>query len=437
MLVEATLAAAAAGTLLLVAAARRSQRRFRDRRLGIAGACGLQDARVEGGVVRGRHGTLTVEIDVERDRGGANAVVTVSGLAPVLSIERTSFGARVWEAVGGSDLQIGDPAFDADVVIGSSDPAVAHALLDGATRQRLRDLLGAGRPLSVRGGSLTASLLKPVGRPDHFTVEAVGALLDVAHRLEAPASLAARLADTARNDVLDAVRSKCLHALLDTQAAHPETQKALRAALRDTSPEIRLLAARTLGAEGDPVLRDLMVDPLQPDAVAEAAVVALGPRLTLATARGMLVRAGSSRVRSGAAALRVVAQGGAPEVPFVAELLARVRGGLAIAAIEALATIGGPAVEAPLVGALAAGEPAVAAAAARALARWGTIGAVAALRAAEQRGVEVGPPARTAIAAIQSRLPGASPGQVSLAGASGELSVVESTDGRVSLETEE
>jgi hypothetical protein len=437
VLIEATLTAAVVGTIVLIVASRSSERRSLDSRRRIAEACGLEDMRFDRGVVRGRHGSLTVQIDIDRERGGANAVVTLRGLVPVLQIERTTFGARVREAIGGGDLEIGDPGFDAEVVIGSSDPAIACALLDGATRRCIRDVLGAGYPFSVRGGTLTASLLKHVGRRDPFTVETVGTLLDVAHRLEAPQSLEARLADVARNDPLGSVRSKALQVLLDTAAAHPETQKALRAAVRDASAEIRLLAARALCAEGEPVLRDLVVDPLQPDAVVEAAVIALGPRLTLATARGMLVRADSGRVRSGTAALRVVAQGGAPEVPFVVDLLMRVRGGLAIAAIEALATIGGPAVEAPLVQALGAGEPAVAAAAARALARWGTVAAVPALRTAEARGVEVGPPARTAIAAIQSRVTGATPGQVSLAGASGEVSVVDSIDGQVSLEKDE
>jgi hypothetical protein len=44
---------------------------------------------------------------------------------------------------------------------------------------------------------------------------------------------------------------------------------------------------------------------------------------------------------------------------------------------------------------------------------------------------------RAAIAAIQARLTGATPGQVSLAGAAGEVSVVDSPDGRVSLNTED
>ena len=217
-----------------------------------------------------------------------------------------------------------------------------------------------------------------------------------------------------------------------------ETGRAVRAATRDPDPAIRLTAARALGTEGEPILRELVVDPLQSDAIGEAALAALGPRVTIATARGVLVRADSARVRSGGAALRLVAQGGEPEVPLVADLLMRVHGALAIAAIEALATIGGPAVEAPLVEALRATEPAVAAAAARALARRGSVGAVAALRDAERRGGEVAGPARTAIAAIQARLPGASPGQVSLAdGDAGQVSIASANDGSVSLPPDE
>jgi len=107
---------------------------------------------------------------------------------------------------------------------------------------------------------------------------------------------------------------------------------------------------------------------------------------------------------------------------------------IAVAAAEALAETATPEAEAPLIAALGSLVPGLPPAAARSLGRVGTARAVPALRDAEERGGEVRRAAREAIALIQSRLVGATPGQVSLAGGeAGHLSVVGATDGRVSL----
>jgi HEAT repeat protein len=110
---------------------------------------------------------------------------------------------------------------------------------------------------------------------------------------------------------------------------------------------------------------------------------------------------------------------------------------IAVAAVEALGETCAPAAEGPLTSALGSSVPGVPAAAARSLGRLGTARAVPALRDAEDQGGEVRRAAREAIALIQTRLTGATPGQVSLAGASGELSVVDPADGRVTLDTDE
>jgi HEAT repeat protein len=182
------------------------------------------------------------------------------------------------------------------------------------------------------------------------------------------------------------------------------------------------------------VLQALAADPEVDDAIAAAAIDALGARFALADARAVLPRAiGAGRVRTAVAALSVVGRGGGAEVPGLADVLSRTEGLIAVAAVRALAAIGGPSVEAPLVAALRGPQPLVAAAAAAALASCGGVASVPELKAAEARGGDIRRAAREAIAAIQSRLTGASPGQVSLASGGGEVSVVDSADGRVSL----
>jgi hypothetical protein len=85
--------------------------------------------------------------------------------------------------------------------------------------------------------------------------------------------------------------------------------------------------------------------------------------------------------------------------------------------------------EAAFLGLLASAAAAVRDRAARALGRIGTAASVPALRDAEPA---LGRAAREAIAAIQSRLPGAAEGQLSVAAPSGEVSLTDDAQGRLS-----
>ena len=123
------------------------------------------------------------------------------------------------------------------------------------------------------------------------------------------------------------------------------------------------------------------------------------------------------------------------------KVLAIEKGELAEAAARALGETGRPEAEAPLIGALDDPDPAVALAAAVALGRSGSAAAVAPLRQLEIASPDAAHrrAARQAIAEIQERLTGASPGQLSLTeGETGQLSLAEDEAGRVSLpETED
>ena len=141
--------------------------------------------------------------------------------------------------------------------------------------------------------------------------------------------------------------------------------------------------------------------------VSSEAIDALGAAFSLEEARAVLLRdIASGRGCTARSAVRRCAAGGASEVPALSAALAA--------------------------------EPMVAEEAARALGRLAGADAVAALHEAEARGGDVRSAARWAIAAIQSRLTGASPGQVSLADRdAGQVSVVDTGDGRVSLRSED
>jgi hypothetical protein len=434
--VGALLAGVVYGAAVLLVAARRFGRRAAAARRQIAEACGLQRIEGDDRAITGRHGTLVVRIAVDNRRGSVSPRVSIHGLMTDLRIGRPGFASRLLEAVGTRDLEVGDPQFDADLAVhASSSGCAALALLDAETRGRLREVFGAGYPVTVAFGTLSADLVKHVGQPQHFTLETMQALVALGHRLEPPSDAEGRLARIAAGDPVSAVRAEALRTLTEVASLHPRTGEALRAGTRDPDPAIRLQAAKALGAAGEPALQALAVDEGVDDVLAAEAIAALGGRFALQDARLLLARSvDAGRARRALAALSVVVQGGAPEVPGIAKALSLARGPIALAASEALAAIGGPSVEPPLVEALVASEPVVAAAAAHALARCGGVGAVPALKEAEGRGGDVERAARTALAVIQSRLTGASPGQVSLAGGdAGQVSLADSTDGRVTL----
>jgi HEAT repeat protein len=104
-----------------------------------------------------------------------------------------------------------------------------------------------------------------------------------------------------------------------------------------------------------------------------------------------------------------------------------------------LALSGLPAAEAPLLEALASDDLDVRLAAAQALGHVGSTASIPALKEARTRQgePEFDRAARQAVAEIQSRVPGASPGQLSLADAgaqkAGQLTLADDEAGRLSL----
>ena len=118
-------------------------------------------------------------------------------------------------------------------------------------------------------------------------------------------------------------------------------------------------------------------------------------------------------------AWRPRAAGPAEAVRVLARILASEEGELATIAARVLGGTGQVAAEEPLVAALQRDIGDVRVAAARALGHAGSIAAVLPLKALEKwyRDDATRRAAREAVAAIQSRLPGASPGQLSLASA--------------------
>jgi HEAT repeat protein len=338
------------------------------------------------------------------------------------------------------ELETGDPEIDAAYVV-AGPPALVHAMLDAETRRQLRALtVSPASEVTVRQGRLQLDLSLN-HRVDPRPVEGRGrAAVAMARRLLPPDDVARKLANNIRHDPLATVRLRNLHAAVREHPDHAETRAAMKAATADRHPEVRLTAARALGAEGSGVLLSMIDAYETADGYREAAIHALGaelPEELLARAlrRCLGTRPGDppEQPLSARACLTALAHSRTPEAVSRLQSLLLANRFLAADAARALGQIGGGEVEAVLIGALAGEVFESRLAAAEVLGAVGTAAAVPSLREAERQGVEMRRLARQAIAAIQARAKEA-PGAVSLAGAeAGQVSMADDPSGQVSL----
>jgi len=412
-----------------------------------AAACGLT-VRAAGGR-RGRRtlhaasGNLSVRLE-QRERGAEEdtrqfetviAITRAGDRMPIsLRRERRGFLERDRSA---REIEIGDKEFDDDFHV-TGPHTFVRALLDAPTRRLLRTLL-LEVDLDVDRGDLSGALPVTTGWAMHERTLAhmLGLMIDAARRLERPPDVARRLADNARLDPLPEVRLQNLLTLMREYPERPATDEALGAACGDTSDWIRVRAATALGERGRTTLFEVALRDPPDDAATAQAIAVLGDRLTPDRVRGILGRALRARQPGTARACLAAlgSRGGTEAVEEIARVMSVEKGDLAVAAADALGATDSPTAEPRLLAALH-GDRDLRIAAARALGRVGSAAAVGALKEAEAqaREADFSRVARQAIAEIQARLPGASPGQLSLAtGAAGTLSLAEDERGRLSL----
>jgi HEAT repeat protein len=357
-----------------------------------------------------------------------------------LAIHPETLGTSVGKALGAKEIELGDYGFDENVYLRGSAP-LAFALMDRETRRRLVGLfLWTDATVSLKDGALRVEIPDTLAAP-RWLAERVAAVLDVAQRLSRPADLASRLAANVGGDPIADVRLRNLKVLVREYPGRPATLSALRAALRDPSVQVRVHAAMALGEGGHDTLLAI-ASAEDGDLEAALAIDALGGRLPLERVKTILAHAlRTRRLQVARACLESLGRRRVTEsVEPLAKVLAIEKGTLAETAARALGMTARPEAEPPLIDTLERGGERLKLAAALALGRVGSAAAVAPLRRLEATSPEGGlrRAAREAIAEIQERLSGASPGQLSLAaGETGQLSLTEDEAGRVSLSAED
>ena len=374
--------------------------------------------------------------------------ITVEGSSG-LTLRPESPATIMEKAAGAREIELGDERFDSLVYVHGPED-VLRAVLDVETRQIVCGLLQVGlttddRPfveghVAIRDGDLVAEFDRHESRVREHFPRFLATLLHVARRLDRPQSLVKRIVENTRREPEWQVRLGNLQLLASAHPRHPLTREALKRGCQDERQAIQLACALALGVEyAEETLREIATSEWADDADAARATGALGSRLPLAPLLDIVAHAlRTRRLRTALAGIDVLGQvGGADVVAPLAKVLALERGELAAGAARALGASRTAAAEGPLLQALHIVPDDVRVAAATALAQVGTASAVLHLKEVGEttRHTPLRKAAREAVAAIQSRLGGASPGQLSLAdGEAGQLSLADQDpSGRVSF----
>jgi len=377
----------------------------------------------------GHHG-LSVDVAWRRqaDRNGnfrlcTRLAVASPGLPPSLSMRSAAFGRGATE--------LGDPDFDADVVVASPDPDDALSRLPARARSLAGVLVGEHQA-QVHDGAVYLTVPTLMTRPAELQ-EALGATLELAAllaRRDLPEADA--LVDLVLSDPVGEIRRRALTALAKRHPGSAALAAAARAAVTSPDAALRVLAAEHHdGPESLTAARDVAVDERADAPLRARAVEVLGR--SASTARPAVAETVDSILTAGApdpvlaAALHTSAaivhlppldalkaatpQAGASSGPMLARALAR----------------HGPRAEGPLMTLLETSASETRVAAAHALGEVGTFRAVPPLRSLSgglfrHRGLRDA--ARGAVAAIEARGGGAESGRLSMIGEGGELALL-------------
>jgi HEAT repeat protein len=398
----------------------------------IVGSCGLE---VEGSssiwglgglALKARAGLLDVRIDRRNNKeNSVRLAVVIPGPPDFSSVKICRSLNRLWRR----EIEVGDESFDSAFYV-TGPVRLVRALLDDTVR-RLLVRANTKCEISVVDGELRAV----VGEERLHSF--VPYLLHLGLHLAQPLDIEVCLARNARRDPAAGVRLENLLLLLRELPEDAKTA-VLRSALSDHSPLVRLRAAMELRGEGRDTLLELAARKGD-DALRAQAISALGTHLPFESARAILGPALRKRhaQTAGACLARLGQSRATADVALLAWVMEIRQDDLATLAALALGTTGNPAAEPPLLKSLQRDHRDLRVAAAKALGQVGSAAAVLPLKEAAERStfnLDLRKATRQSIAEIQTRLAGATPGQLSLAEAeAGQLSLAKNRGGQLSI----
>ncbi|MEW6367066.1 MAG: HEAT repeat domain-containing protein [Acidobacteriota bacterium] len=382
-----------------------------------------------------------LRVEIGPGRQGTVAVHTSppGGFPVPMRVAPEGFAATLWKTVSHADINVGDDAFDALVVVAGEDVPGIVGLLDAETRSLMIELVGAqGWTIDQSGMHSDANLLT-LSELDELTAS-ISRAAGLTDRLTREGTTERRLIENLFAESKESVRSKNLDMLLTL----PQTQ-AVRDALGQVpslqSWDMTIRAGEALGEWGIQMLAEAALS--APTPLGLRAVRALGATSGAAAPsaiRAALVRPENEVVLAGVEALGKMRDTGS--VDALSDLLLGARDAdVRLAAACALGRTGTPAARRSLLKALENTETEVRCAAIAALGECGTVDDILALIDIEYgEQPELRPRARQAIAAIRERTGKVGQGMLSLAdsaAAGGALSIASSVaEGALSVEPE-
>ncbi|HEY3448910.1 MAG TPA: HEAT repeat domain-containing protein [Myxococcales bacterium] len=343
-------------------------------------------------------------------------------------------------------VDLGDIELHRAAYVGGPE-SVVLAALSWSARQAVLEACRAG---TLKVHLSTVSLECPGSA--HCLPDMAEWLVRAVEGLSAAKTPARALAASVESDPLDAVRLRCLEALVREYPDRPDCARACEAAFGDRSPLIRMKAAAIVGGDrGFAALAKLVDDPGLPAPLRAMAMDAL-PRASTPVSREELV---ARHLRSDEGPLRVAAARAVGRLKL-AGLLEPLRRLATVedpacqeATAKAMGALGDPGAEPALLGLLSHSRREIRIAAAVALGLVGTRAAIAPLGDAAAGGHGARPlstlvrdgdaleaAARKAMRRIQGRLGGASAGQLSVvpdAQVAGGLSLSVAVGGELSM----
>lgn len=341
--------------------------------------------------------------------------ISVSGHNSIRETIKLSKEGFLSGIIGGRDIEIGCPSFDARTYISSfsrNSEAEVSALLDDKTRAIVSRVIVKGGA-KVSGGSITTNKTTSIDEAPSVLHD----LVELGHRLTMKATeVPERLAHNALNDALSSVRLRNLTLLQERYPNRQETYDTSASLLIDSNYSIRLAAAMFLGPDGLSVIEEIANARYAPVDVRSKALqhfVTKAEREDAIKMAMALLKDRSIRVRRKAihclGRLRH-----RPALEHVLPLLESASVATKLVIITALKRIGDPETETALIKLLEDPSDRVRTSAIESLAKIGTVKAVEPLYvlAKERRFKRQ---ARTAIDSIQSRLGDVEAGRLSLA----------------------